>query len=99
MHRLLPMMLCSTVLLGCASRQTLTSPCLAGAAASDPKACPACAAAADCYVLSNPCHASASCVPRAGNWAVTLEGCSVEHEVPPASECVCTNQVCQAAAR
>ncbi len=84
------------LLSGCVRRQILTSPCLSTAAAQEPAACPACATDADCFVLSNPCYETASCVPKAGNWAVTLLGCTRELEVPPDSECGCVGGVCQA---
>lgn len=58
--------------------QTLDSPCL-GQPATDGGRCPAYAADADCKILTNPCQPSANCLPRAGNWAVTLEGCDVQH--------------------
>jgi len=87
------------LLAGCLGRQVLTSPCVSTASASDPAACPACQSDADCYVLSNPCYETASCVPKEGNWAVTLLGCTREYEVPPASECGCVEGVCQAKAK
>lgn len=79
---------------GCLPPQTLDSPCV-GQPVTDGGACPACVTDADCYVLSNPCYDSASCVPRAGNWAVTLLGCNVEHP-PTLATCGCTNGVCAA---
>ncbi|MGC4118586.1 MAG: hypothetical protein QM765_29320 [Myxococcales bacterium] len=94
--RLLLACVCLLTVAGCLGRQTLTSPCLSTKAASDPAACPACKSDTDCYVLSNPCYESASCVPKDGNWAVTLLGCTREYEVPPASECGCVQGVCQA---
>ncbi len=74
--------------------QVLDSPC-AGQPATDGGACPACATDADCVIATNRCYASASCVPREGNWAVTLLGCSVEHP-PTTATCGCVNSVCQA---
>jgi hypothetical protein len=78
---------------GCAlAPQTLSSPCL-GQPASDGGACPSCATDADCVILSNPCHAAASCVPKDGNWATDLIGCSVEHP-PTTATCACVDSVC-----
>ena len=73
--------------------QELTSPCV-GQSATDGGSCPACATDADCGILSNACHATAACVPKAGNWAVTQEGCSLSHP-PTVRRCVCLEQVCR----
>jgi len=75
--------------------QKLGSPCLGQPASTDGGPCPACAVDADCVILSNRCHPSASCVPKDGNWFVTLEGCEVQHP-PTMVECGCVESVCQA---
>lgn len=75
--------------------QTLNSPCVGMPVDTDGGACPACATDADCVIASNRCYASASCVPKDGNWAVTLLGCSVEHP-PTTMTCGCVNSVCTA---
>ncbi|MHB8873778.1 MAG: hypothetical protein ACYC8T_08850, partial [Myxococcaceae bacterium] len=80
-------------LAGCAlGPQTLTSPCVGQP--NDGGTCPPCATTPDCAIVGNRCHATAACVPRAGNWATTMEGCSFEHE-PPGEACVCLASVCQ----
>ena len=87
------------LVVGCGGiTQELTSPCLTDEPQkSDPAACPACQTDADCFVLSNACYETASCVPRGGNWAVTDLGCSksAEYAVPDDSACACINNVCQ----
>jgi hypothetical protein len=83
------------LLSGCVlAPQVLESPCL-GQPATDGGACPACATDADCTIATNRCYASASCVPKDGNWGVTLLGCSVEHP-PTTVSCGCVDRVCQA---
>lgn len=81
------------LLSGCLlSPQKLESPCVG---VSDAGACPACVTDADCAIASNPCYPTASCVPVAGNWAVTLLGCTTEHP-PPVQQCGCVDSVCRA---
>ena len=81
--------------LGCLPPQTLDSPCVNQPATVDGGACPACATDGDCVIASNQCYASASCVPRDGNWAVTLLGCEVMHP-PTMATCGCVEGVCRA---
>jgi len=84
------------VLSGCVlAPQTLESPCAGKPPDTDGGSCPACTTDADCSIATNRCYASASCVPTAGNWAVTLLGCSAEHP-PTTSTCACVDRVCQA---
>lgn len=75
--------------------QALESPCADLPVSED--VCPACNTDADCGVLSNPCHASAICVPSEGNWGVTADGCLflAQRAVPAASRCRCVDSVCQ----
>jgi hypothetical protein len=57
--------------------------------------CPPCSSNAECVVLSNACHETASCVHRDDDTvAVTMDGCNWSYDVPPDSECVCTESVC-----
>jgi hypothetical protein len=70
--------------------QELVSGCL-----NDPMLCPACGSDADCVIVSNACHETASCAHREANVAVTQEGCSQEHD-PPDDRCACLGNICQA---
>lgn len=79
----------------CLPPQRLESPCVGQPASIDGGACPACSSDADCAIASNACYETASCVPAAGNWGVTLLGCSVEHP-PPVAKCGCVDSICQA---
>lgn len=81
------------VLTACVPPQTLTSPCVGQ---PDGGSCPACSTDADCSIVTNLCHETAACVPTAGHWAATQEGCAVEHP-PTQTPCVCHGSVCQAA--
>lgn len=74
--------------------QKLTSPCVDKSVTDAGDMCPTCVTDGDCYVLSNACQEAAACVHRTSNWAVTLEGCSVEHP-PPVATCGCVEGVCQ----
>lgn len=88
-------LIAALLLSGCLlSPQVLESPCQRQPP-TDGGSCPACATDGDCAIVSNACYATAHCVPREGNWAVTLLGCSVEHP-PPTQTCACVDQVCQA---
>lgn len=75
--------------------QRLDAPCVGKSPDLDGGACPACATDADCSILSNSCLEAASCVPRAGNWAVIDIGCNVTH-APTTQTCACVDQVCTA---
>ncbi len=75
--------------------QVLESPCDGQPVSVDGGACPACASDADCTIATNRCYATAQCVPAAGNWGVTLLGCSVQH-APTTQECRCVQSVCRA---
>ncbi|MGV3620196.1 MAG: hypothetical protein ACO1OB_05245 [Archangium sp.] len=86
--------LLAVALSACLPAQRLDSPCK-DQPATDGGSCPSCETDGDCSIASNPCYESAACVPTAGNWAVTLLGCSVEHP-PPVEQCGCVNRVCQA---
>lgn len=83
------------LLTSCLPPQRLESPCRDRAAELDEAACPACETDADCSIVSNACYETATCAPTAGNWAVTLLGCNVEHP-PPVERCGCVERVCQA---
>lgn len=80
----------SAVLLGCGKQQELTSYCLEPGVT-----CPPCSTDDECAVLSNACHETATCVHRDDvGVAVTMEGCGIENDVPPDSDCVCIDTTC-----
>ena len=81
-------------LAACGGRQDLVSPCIEAGAS-----CPPCSVNDECVVVSNACHETASCTHRDSGLVVTMDGCSdaQAHEVPPDSDCVCQQAVCQAA--
>jgi hypothetical protein len=70
--------------------QQLVDTCLTSA-----DLCPPCDSHDDCVIVSNLCHESASCVHADSNFAVTQDGCSLEHE-PPEEVCACVSGVCRA---
>lgn len=81
------------VLGACRGEQELRDDCPTAGAA-----CPACTKDEDCAIVSNPCHASATCTSRARTptLAVNQIGCNLEYDVPPAEHCGCIAGVCRA---
>ena len=57
--------------------------------------CPPCATADDCVFLSNACHATGGCAPKAAMVSVNQIGCEVGYEVPPTT-CACVERSCKA---
>jgi hypothetical protein len=78
------------LLLSCHGTQELRSYCL-----EHPGECPACGSDADCEIVSNSCHPTASCADKRIHLLVNQIGCNYGYDVPDDSECVCRKSVCQ----
>jgi hypothetical protein len=55
--------------------------------------CPPCKSASDCEFVSNSCHASGACAPKADGLQTTQEGCANPYEVPE-DPCDCVEGNC-----
>lgn len=83
----------SVLLVACRGEQELHDDCPTAGSA-----CPACTRDEECGIVSNACHAHATCTSRARKPTLAVDqlGCSLEYDVPPAERCGCVAGVCRA---